>query len=178
MPGLRAPLDCCADTKACLSNGSPAQQEQEQDRQPASAPQPAPKLPPWPPAGIEVFRLPTLLPHAVLGQCHTCNLRRHARSEGAAGLELPEPVLTSDMMPHFEDVAIIPNPGERAEAMHQLINRLPTANRLLLQYMFKHMGHIIARHLVSRPSLSSPYPRWTLGKDVTNPQPPASSHTS
>ncbi|XP_050739900.1 ralA-binding protein 1-A-like isoform X2 [Eriocheir sinensis] len=59
--------------------------------------------------------------------------------------ELPEPVLTSDMMPHFEDVAMIPNPGERAEAMRQLINRLPTANRLLLQYMFKHMGHIIAR---------------------------------
>ncbi|XP_050704723.1 ralA-binding protein 1-like isoform X2 [Eriocheir sinensis] len=59
--------------------------------------------------------------------------------------ELPEPVMPSDMMPHFEDVAIIPNPGERAEAMRQLINRLPTANRLLLQYMFKHMGHIIAR---------------------------------
>lgn len=59
--------------------------------------------------------------------------------------ELPEPVLTSDMMPHFEDVAMIPNPGERAEAMRQLIDRLPTANRLLVQYMFKHMGHIIAR---------------------------------
>ncbi|KAK8385068.1 hypothetical protein O3P69_012100 [Scylla paramamosain] len=59
--------------------------------------------------------------------------------------ELPEPVLTVDMMPHFEDVAMIPNPGERAEAMRQLIDRLPTANRLLLQYMFKHMGHIIAR---------------------------------
>lgn len=49
------------------------------------------------------------------------------------------------MMPHFEDVAMIPNPGERAEAMRQLIDRLPTANRLLVQYMFKHMGHIIAR---------------------------------
>ncbi|KAK7073247.1 RalA-binding protein 1 [Halocaridina rubra] len=59
--------------------------------------------------------------------------------------ELPEPVLTVDMMPHFEDVAMIPNPGERAEAMRQLIDRLPTANRLLLQYMFKHMGHVIAR---------------------------------
>ncbi|XP_071513634.1 uncharacterized protein [Panulirus ornatus] len=59
--------------------------------------------------------------------------------------ELPEPVLTVDMMPHFEDVAMIPNPGERAEAMRQLIDRLPTANRLLVQYMFKHMGHIIAR---------------------------------
>ncbi|CAL4069237.1 unnamed protein product, partial [Meganyctiphanes norvegica] len=59
--------------------------------------------------------------------------------------ELPEPVLTVDMMPHFEDVAMIPNPNERAEAMRQLIDRLPTANRLLLQYMFKHMGHIIAR---------------------------------
>ncbi|XP_063598763.1 ralA-binding protein 1-like isoform X2 [Penaeus indicus] len=59
--------------------------------------------------------------------------------------ELPEPVLTVDMMPHFEDVAMIPNPGERAVAMRQLIDRLPTANRLLLQYMFKHMGHIIAR---------------------------------
>ncbi|XP_050725547.1 uncharacterized protein LOC127003217 isoform X2 [Eriocheir sinensis] len=175
MPGLRAPLVCGS---GFLPSQAFVQQEQEQDRQPASAPQPAPRLPPWPPAGLEVVRLPTLLPHAVPGQCHTCNLRRHARSEGAAGLELPEPVLTSDMMPHFEDVAIIPNPGERAEAMRQLINRLPTANRLLLQYMFKHMGHIIARHLVSRPSLSSPYPRWTLGKDVTNPQPPASCHTS
>lgn len=59
--------------------------------------------------------------------------------------ELPEPVLTVDMMPHFEDVAMIPNPAERAEAMRQLIDRLPTANRLLVQYMFKHMGHIIAR---------------------------------
>ena len=54
-------------------------------------------------------------------------------------------MLTVDMMPHFEDVAMIPNPGERAEAMRQLIDRLPTANCLLVQYMFKHMGHIIAR---------------------------------
>ncbi|XP_050707913.1 rho GTPase-activating protein gacQ-like [Eriocheir sinensis] len=73
--------------------------------------------------------------------------------------ELPEPVLTSDMMPHFEDVAMIPNPGERAEAMRQLINRLPTANRLLLQYMFKHMGHIIARV----PEDAFP---WTAAGDI------------
>ena len=59
--------------------------------------------------------------------------------------ELPEPVLTVDMMPHFEDVCLIPNPSERAEAIRQLIDRLPTPNRLLLQYMFKHMGHVIAR---------------------------------
>ncbi|XP_050704725.1 ralA-binding protein 1-like isoform X4 [Eriocheir sinensis] len=73
--------------------------------------------------------------------------------------ELPEPVMPSDMMPHFEDVAIIPNPGERAEAMRQLINRLPTANRLLLQYMFKHMGHIIARV----PEDAFP---WTAAGDI------------
>ena len=59
--------------------------------------------------------------------------------------ELPEPVLTVDMMPHFEDVCLIPNPSERAEAIRQLIDRLPTPNRLLLQYMFKHMGHVIAK---------------------------------
>ncbi|XP_050704844.1 uncharacterized protein LOC126990317 [Eriocheir sinensis] len=63
------------------------------------------------------------------------------------------------MMPHFEDVAMIPNPGERAEAMRQLINRLPTANRLLLQYMFKHMGHIIARV----PEDAFP---WTAAGDI------------
>ncbi|XP_050710343.1 uncharacterized protein LOC126995103 [Eriocheir sinensis] len=51
--------------------------------------QPAPRLPPWPPAGLEVARLPTVLPLAVPGQCHTCKLQRHARSGGAAGLLLP-----------------------------------------------------------------------------------------
>ncbi|XP_050705700.1 uncharacterized protein LOC126991052 isoform X1 [Eriocheir sinensis] len=94
------------------------------------------------------------------------------------------------MMPHFEDVAIIPNPGERAEAMRQLINRLPTANRLLLQYMFKHMGHIIARRsdpgrhfdnpplnhhtaaLSHNPATTATESVWrVLGRD----QPPASS---
>ncbi|RXG52470.1 hypothetical protein Avbf_16092 [Armadillidium vulgare] len=59
--------------------------------------------------------------------------------------ELPETILTVDMMPHFEDVSLIPNPRERAEALRQLIDRLPTTNRILLQYVLKHMGHVIEK---------------------------------
>ncbi|XP_050709367.1 uncharacterized protein LOC126994160 [Eriocheir sinensis] len=101
MPGLRAPLACGS---GFLPSQAFVQQEQEQDRQPASAPQPAPKLPPWPPAGLEVVRLITVLPHAVPGQCHTCNLRRHARSEGAAGLNHYMPEMHRPAPTHHHDL--------------------------------------------------------------------------
>lgn len=64
--------------------------------------------------------------------------------------ELPEPVLTVDMTAHFEDASQIPGWRDRAEAIRQLLHRLPTPNSTLVHYILTHMGHIIAKESDSK----------------------------
>ncbi|KAF2356322.1 Rho GTPase-activating protein domain [Trinorchestia longiramus] len=64
--------------------------------------------------------------------------------------ELPEPVLTVDMTAHFEDASQIPGWRDRAEAIRQLLHRLPTPNSQLVCHMLAHMGHIIDNEVVTK----------------------------
>ncbi|XP_022238463.1 ralA-binding protein 1-like isoform X3 [Limulus polyphemus] len=57
--------------------------------------------------------------------------------------ELPEPLLTNELTPKFEDAAGLKDPLKRVEILSQLIENLPTPNRMLLSYMFVHMLHVI-----------------------------------
>ena len=59
--------------------------------------------------------------------------------------ELPEPVLTQNLMPKFETVSAASEPQKRIEGMKQLIASLPESNRALLNWIFVHMSHVIER---------------------------------
>ena len=59
-------------------------------------------------------------------------------------------MLTAELLPLFDAAAGQKAPERRVQQLGELLDRLPDPNRLLVQYMFKHMEHIIKR--VSRPS--------------------------
>ncbi|XP_029824048.3 ralA-binding protein 1 isoform X1 [Ixodes scapularis] len=57
--------------------------------------------------------------------------------------ELPDPVLTSELCPKFEEAASIKDETKRVEAIQRLIEQLPNPNRLLLSWVFVHMTNVI-----------------------------------
>ncbi|XP_055882821.1 ralA-binding protein 1-like [Biomphalaria glabrata] len=57
--------------------------------------------------------------------------------------DLPEPVLTTALMPKFEEASTFKNNKKKVEAFSKLIADLPTCNRLLLSWMIVHMTHVI-----------------------------------
>ncbi|CAL1528879.1 unnamed protein product [Lymnaea stagnalis] len=57
--------------------------------------------------------------------------------------DLPEPVLTTALMPKFEEASTIKNSKKKVEGFSKLITDLPTCNRLLLSWMIVHMTHVI-----------------------------------
>lgn len=57
--------------------------------------------------------------------------------------ELPDPVLTSELGPKFEEAAAIKDETRRVETIQKLIEQLPTPNRLLLSWVFVHMTNLI-----------------------------------
>lgn len=69
--------------------------------------------------------------------------------------ELPEPVLTTALMPKFEEASIIKNDAKCIEQFQALIDMLPTCNRLLLSWMIVHMTHIIKRQKENKMSLQN-----------------------
>lgn len=69
--------------------------------------------------------------------------------------ELPEPVLTTALMPKFEEASTIKNDAKCIEQFRALIDMLPTCNRLLLSWMIVHMTHIIKRQKENKMSLQN-----------------------
>lgn len=57
--------------------------------------------------------------------------------------ELPDPVLTSELGPKFEEAAAIKDETRRVETIQKLIEQLPTPNRLLLSWVFVHMTNVL-----------------------------------
>lgn len=57
--------------------------------------------------------------------------------------ELPDPVLTGELCPKFEEAAGIKDETKRVEAIQRLIEQLPNPNRLLLSWVFVHMTNVI-----------------------------------
>ncbi|XP_069102982.1 ralA-binding protein 1-like isoform X1 [Argopecten irradians] len=69
--------------------------------------------------------------------------------------ELPEPVLTTSLMPKFEEASVIKNERRRLEQFSKLVSDLPTCNRLLLSWVIVHMMHVIERQKENKMSLQN-----------------------
>jgi RalA-binding protein 1 len=69
--------------------------------------------------------------------------------------ELPDPVLTSALTPRFEQVSSDPTPRRRIEGMKTLVSELPDSNRLLVQWIFVHMMHVVERERFNKMTLQN-----------------------
>ncbi len=69
--------------------------------------------------------------------------------------ELPDPVLTRELMPRFEAVSGDPTPQKRIEGMKRLMRELPECNRCLVQWIFAHMMHVIERERFNKMTLQN-----------------------
>ncbi|GAB6019388.1 hypothetical protein CHUAL_000972 [Chamberlinius hualienensis] len=69
--------------------------------------------------------------------------------------ELPEPVLTNELMPKFEEASLIKDDQKRKDALKKLINELPVCNLLLLSWIFVHMSHIIQLESVNKMNVQN-----------------------
>ena len=69
--------------------------------------------------------------------------------------ELPEPVLTTKLGARWEEVAQARLPGDRGDGMVGLLAELPECNRVLVQWVFVHMGHVIAQEKMNKMTLQN-----------------------
>ncbi|XP_078616063.1 uncharacterized protein LOC144884554 isoform X3 [Branchiostoma floridae x Branchiostoma japonicum] len=69
--------------------------------------------------------------------------------------ELPDPVLTMELLPGFEDASALPGEDERIAALIQMLYQLPTCNRLLITWLIQHMVHIMDREAETKMNLQN-----------------------
>ncbi|XP_077993575.1 uncharacterized protein LOC144447427 isoform X2 [Glandiceps talaboti] len=69
--------------------------------------------------------------------------------------ELPEPVLTLQLMPKFEEAGALPDDNAKIEAFKKLLLELPVCNATLLSWIFVHMSHVIDREQENKMSLQN-----------------------
>ncbi|CAH1239499.1 RALBP1 [Branchiostoma lanceolatum] len=69
--------------------------------------------------------------------------------------ELPDPVLTMELLPGFEDASALPDEDDRIAALIQMLYQLPTCNRLLITWLIQHMVHIMDREAETKMNLQN-----------------------
>lgn len=57
--------------------------------------------------------------------------------------ELPEPILTTELITRFEEVSALPDVTEQAKELELLIEQLPKCNQILLAWLTKHFSAVI-----------------------------------
>lgn len=57
--------------------------------------------------------------------------------------ELPEPILTTELITRFEEVSALPDVTEQAKELELLIEQLPKSNQILLAWLTKHFSAVI-----------------------------------
>ena len=67
----------------------------------------------------------------------------------------PEPVLTLRLATRFEEVSQLKVYSDRRDEMIKLLAELPDCNRLLVQWVFVHMGHVIANVKMNKMTLQN-----------------------
>ena len=67
----------------------------------------------------------------------------------------PEPVLTLRLGTRFEEVSQLKVYSDRRDGMIKLMTELPDCNRLLVQWVFVHMGHVIANEKMNKMTLQN-----------------------
>eukprot|EP00088_Acartia_fossae_P037044 TRINITY_DN3823_c0_g1_i10.p1 TRINITY_DN3823_c0_g1~~TRINITY_DN3823_c0_g1_i10.p1 ORF type:complete len:897 (-),score=332.25 TRINITY_DN3823_c0_g1_i10:478-3168(-) len=69
--------------------------------------------------------------------------------------ELPDPVLTHQLMAKFEDVCAAKETGDTVTNLRKLLDSLPDCNRTLVDWIFVHMGHVIQYEKLNKMSLQN-----------------------
>jgi len=69
--------------------------------------------------------------------------------------ELPDPVLTHKLLPSFEEVSAMKQTQKRVEGMKNLLQKLPDCNRVLIQWIFVHMVHVIGKEKHNKMTLQN-----------------------
>lgn len=57
--------------------------------------------------------------------------------------ELPEPILTTELLPRFEEASALPEVAKQAEELESLIDQLPNCNEILLAWLARHFSAVI-----------------------------------
>lgn len=69
--------------------------------------------------------------------------------------ELPENVLTKELMPRFEEACGKSTDGERVQECQRLLKDLPECNYYLVSWLIVHMDHVIAKELETKMNIQN-----------------------
>uniref|UniRef100_F6YX30 Dinitrophenyl S-glutathione ATPase n=2 Tax=Xenopus tropicalis TaxID=8364 RepID=F6YX30_XENTR len=69
--------------------------------------------------------------------------------------ELPENVLTKDLMPRFEEACGKSTEGERLQECQRLLKELPECNFCLTSWLIVHMDHVIEKELETKMNIQN-----------------------
>ena len=70
-------------------------------------------------------------------------------------INYPDPVLTLRLGTRFEEVSQLKVYSDRRDGLIKLLAELPDCNRLLVQWVFVHMGHVIANEKMNKMTLQN-----------------------
>lgn len=59
--------------------------------------------------------------------------------------ELPDNILTNDLLSKFDEASSIKDPQQQEEAFCGLMRQLPACNKLLVAWLMMHMEHVIEK---------------------------------
>lgn len=71
--------------------------------------------------------------------------------------ELPEPLLTTDLLPQFEEIATgqVASQTAQIQELGTLINQLPSCNRTLLMWLLLHFDSIIKNEKTNKMNIQT-----------------------
>lgn len=69
--------------------------------------------------------------------------------------ELPNPVLTQQLIPRFEEVAKVKDVSKMFDGLNSLIKQLPECNRTLIEWVLVHMNHVIQNEKQNKMTLQN-----------------------
>uniref|UniRef100_A0A8V0XDD4 RalA binding protein 1 n=1 Tax=Gallus gallus TaxID=9031 RepID=A0A8V0XDD4_CHICK len=69
--------------------------------------------------------------------------------------ELPENLLTKELMPRFEDACGKSTEAEKVQECQRLLKELPECNHLVISWLIVHMDHVIAKELETKMNIQN-----------------------
>uniref|UniRef100_G1SYQ9 RalA-binding protein 1 n=1 Tax=Oryctolagus cuniculus TaxID=9986 RepID=G1SYQ9_RABIT len=69
--------------------------------------------------------------------------------------DLPENLLTKELMPRFEEACGRTSEGEKVQEFQRLLKELPECNHLLISWLIVHMDHVIAKELETKMNIQN-----------------------
>lgn len=69
--------------------------------------------------------------------------------------DLPENLLTKELLPRFEEACGRSTESEKAQEFQRLLKELPECNQLLISWLIVHMDHVIAKELETKMNIQN-----------------------